>query len=93
MFLINNLQAKLIRYISKIYFLNDLHRGTTFPSLFDWLHYVNISPSEIQKLMEHLHTLPELAAMNDKQVNFDFISLEVKNLKLKVKLNLKVKFP
>lgn len=43
--------------------------------------------------MEHLHTLPELAAMNDKQVNFDFISLEVKNLKLKVKLNLKVKFP
>lgn len=61
-------EAKLIRHMSRVYVLNAINKGTRFPPLSEWLRYVNILPSEAAAILDRVHALPELAALNDKQI-------------------------
>ncbi|KAL4001833.1 Protein tyrosine kinase family protein [Acanthocheilonema viteae] len=62
------LEAKLIRYASQVCYLNQRYRGTKYPSLNEWLTYVNLLPTEIVAVLECLQTFCVLITMNDKQL-------------------------
>ncbi|VDM42256.1 unnamed protein product [Toxocara canis] len=61
-------EAKLIRHVARVYVLNAMNKGTRFVSLSDWFCYVNLQPNEMHRILQHLHTLPDLTALNDKQI-------------------------
>uniref|UniRef100_A0A915B8E6 Protein kinase domain-containing protein n=3 Tax=Parascaris univalens TaxID=6257 RepID=A0A915B8E6_PARUN len=61
-------EAKLIRHVARVYVLNTMNRGSRFMPLSDWFCYVNLQPAELNRILQHLHTLPDLAALNDKQI-------------------------
>uniref|UniRef100_A0A158Q6Q7 Kinase suppressor of Ras 2 n=1 Tax=Elaeophora elaphi TaxID=1147741 RepID=A0A158Q6Q7_9BILA len=62
------LEAKLIRHASQVCYLNQRYRGTKYPSLNEWLTYVNLLPTETVAVVECLQTFPVLITMNDKQL-------------------------
>ncbi|MFH4983162.1 hypothetical protein AB6A40_009871 [Gnathostoma spinigerum] len=61
-------EAKLIRQLALNFVLNGINKANLFPPISDWLTYVNLSPTEISRFIERIHTVPELAALNDKQI-------------------------
>lgn len=61
-------EAKLIRHLSRVYVFNAVNKGTHFVSLCDWFRYVNLQTNEIHSILQHVHTLPDLVALNDKQI-------------------------
>ncbi|MCP9258981.1 Kinase suppressor of Ras 2 [Dirofilaria immitis] len=60
------LEAKLIRHASQICYINQRYRGTKYPSLNEWLTYVNLLPTEIVAVLECLQTFYVLITVNDK---------------------------
>ncbi|EJD74297.1 TKL/RAF/KSR protein kinase [Loa loa] len=62
------LEAKLIRLASQVCYLNQRYRGTKYPSLNEWLTYVNLLPREIVTVLECLQTFCVLITTNDKQL-------------------------
>ncbi|KAK6100994.1 Protein tyrosine kinase family protein [Brugia pahangi] len=62
------LEAKLIRHASQVCYLNQRYRGTKYPSLNEWLTYVNLLPTEIVAILKCLQTFCVLITMNDKEL-------------------------
>ncbi|VDM97057.1 unnamed protein product [Thelazia callipaeda] len=62
------LEAKLIRHASRVCYLNERYRGTKYPSLNDWLTYVNLLPTEVVAVLECVRTFCVLITINDKQL-------------------------
>ncbi|EJW80868.1 hypothetical protein WUBG_08223 [Wuchereria bancrofti] len=62
------LEAKLIRHASQVCYLNQRYRGTKYPSLNEWLTYVNLLPTEIVAVLKCLQTFCVLITMNDKEL-------------------------
>ncbi|KAM3724096.1 Kinase suppressor of Ras [Dirofilaria immitis] len=62
------LEAKLIRHASQICYINQRYRGTKYPSLNEWLTYVNLLPTEIVAVLECLQTFYVLITVNDKKL-------------------------
>lgn len=61
-------QAKLIRHCARVCYLNERYSGSLYPSLADWLLYVNLTSVEVTALLECLRSFPALVSINDKQV-------------------------
>ncbi len=66
---LNFVQAKLIRHVARIAYLNQMNHGErAYPSLGRWLSLVNVTLSEATAIADFVIAIPDLIQLSDRQI-------------------------